>query len=340
MPRTRVACFGELLLRLGAPGHELLLQSPRLDVHIGGAEANVGVSLAHFGHEVRMLGTVADNPLGAAAAGQLRRHGLDTARLRFAPGRMGLYFLTTGAGHRPSEVVYDRADSAFAQAAPGDYDWPRLLEGVEWLHLSGVSPALGADAARTTLEVARAARAMGVRVSFDGNFRPKLWQRWNGDAAGILRELFACADIIFADYRDIGVVLGGEFPQQDVRERVRAAAAQAFAAFPQLRWMACTQRAALSVDHHTLGAMLLGSDGSQAQAPAETLTGIVDRIGGGDAFAAGVLHGLMEGYGADRSVRFGLAAACLKHSIPGDFNPVGVAEVEALIGEARFDVRR
>jgi len=340
MPRTRVACFGELLLRLGAPGHELLLQSPRLDVHIGGAEANVGVSLAHFGHDVAMLGTVADNPLGAAAAGQLRRHGLDTARLRSVPGRMGLYFLTTGAGHRPSEVVYDRADSAFALATPADYDWPRLLEGVDWLHLSGVSPALGPDVAQATLDAARAARAQGVRVSFDGNFRPRLWQRWGGDATAILRELFACADIIFADYRDIGVVLGGEFPQQDVRERVRAAAAQAFAAFPQLRWMACTQRATLSVDHHTLGAMLLGSDGSEAQAPAETLAGIVDRIGGGDAFAAGVLHGLIEGYGVERSVRFGLAAACLKHSIPGDFNPVGVAEVEALIGEGRFDVRR
>jgi len=340
MRRTRVVCFGELLLRLGAPGRELLLQTPRLDVHIGGAEANVGVSLAHFGHEVAMLGTVADNPLGDAAAGELRRHGVDTSGVRRAPGRMGLYFLTTGAGHRASEVVYDRADSAFALADPAAYDWAALLEGADWLHLSGVSPALGPEAARATLDAARQARKQGIRVSFDGNFRPKLWQRWQGDAAGVLRELFACADIIFADYRDIGVVLGGEFPQEDVRERVRAAAAMAFAAFPQLRWMACTQRATLSVDHHSLGAMLLGSDGTEAQAPAEAVTGIVDRIGGGDAFAAGVLHGLIEGRGAEDAVRFGLAAACLKHTIPGDFNPVSVGEVESLIGEGRFDVRR
>jgi len=340
MRRTRVVCFGELLLRLGAPGRELLLQSPRLDVHIGGAEANVGVSLAHFGHEVAMIGAVADNPLGVAATGELRRHGVDTSRVRAVPGRMGLYFLTTGAGHRASEVVYDRAQSAFELASPQDYDWPALLAGADWLHLSGVSPALGPDAAQATLDAARAARAQGTRVSFDGNFRPKLWQRWGGDATAILRELFACADIVFADYRDIGVVLGGEFPQEDVRERVRAAAAQAFAAFPQLRWMACTQRATLSVDHHSLGAMLLGSDGTEASAPAESVTGIVDRIGGGDAFAAGVLHGLIEGRGADAAVRFGLAAACLKHTIPGDFNPVSVGEVEALIGEGRFDVRR
>lgn len=174
MSRARILCFGELLLRLGAPGHALLLQQPRLDVHCGGAEANVGVSLAHFGHEVAMVSTVADNPLGAAVLGELRRHAVDTRHVRRVDGRMGLYFLTTGAIHRPSEVIYDRADSAFALAPADAYDWPRLLEGVQWLHLSGVSPALGADVAQATLAAARAARAAGVKVSFDGNYRPKL----------------------------------------------------------------------------------------------------------------------------------------------------------------------
>ncbi|MEE7546987.1 sugar kinase, partial [Xanthomonas sp. Kuri4-1] len=175
---------------------------------------------------------------------------------------------------------------------------------------------------------------------FDGNFRPRLWQRWGGDAAGVLRELFACADVVFADHRDIGVVLGGSFEQPTLAERVRAAAQQAFAAFPQLQRMACTQRTTHSVDHHGLGAMLLDRDGGCAVAPEEALTAVVDRIGGGDAFAAGVLHGLIEGWDAEATVRFGLAAGCLKHSIPGDFNPVSVAEVQALVGEARFDVRR
>lgn len=338
---SRVVCFGELLLRMGAPGNELLLQSPRLDVFVGGAEANVGVSLAHFGHDVTMASTVVDNPLGAHALGELRRHGVDTRGVRRkAEGRMGLYFLTTGAVQRASEVVYDRADSTFAQSTAADYDWPALLEGADWLHLSGVSPALGADVAMATLAAARAARAQGVKVSFDGNFRPKLWQRWGGDAKGILRELFAQADIVFADYRDIEVILGAPFTQHEVVARVEAAAAAAFEAFPQLQWMACTQRQALSVDHHALGALLIGRDGTRAQAPVRQLQGIVDRIGGGDAFAAGILHGIMQGLDADATVRFGLAAGGLKHSIPGDFNPVSEADVLALVGEERFDVRR
>ncbi|MEA5125355.1 sugar kinase [Xanthomonas floridensis] len=340
MSRARILCFGELLLRLGAPGHELLLQQPRLDVHCGGAEANVGVSLAHFGHDVAMVSTVADNPLGAAVLGELRRHDVDTRQVRRVDGRMGLYFLTTGAIHRPSEVVYDRADSAFALAPADAYDWPALLEGAQWLHLSGVSPALGADVAQATLAAARAARAAGVKVSFDGNYRPKLWQRWQGDARGILHQLFDCADVVFADYRDIGVVLGGEFPQDTLEARVEAAAQQAFAAFPQLQLMACTQRVAHNVDHHSLGALLVPRSGAVARAPSEELTPIIDRIGGGDAFAAGVLHGLIEGWSLDDTVRFGLAAGCLKHSIPGDFNPLSVADVQACVGDARFDVRR
>ncbi|KQQ82549.1 2-keto-3-deoxygluconate kinase [Xanthomonas sp. Leaf131] len=340
MSRARILCFGELLLRLGAPGHALLLQQPQLDVHCGGAEANVGVSLAHFGHEVAMVSTVADNPLGAAVLGELRRHDVDTRNVRRVDGRMGLYFLTTGAIHRPSEVVYDRADSAFALAPADAYDWPRLLEGAQWLHLSGVSPALGADVAQATLAAARAARAAGVKVSFDGNYRPKLWQRWQGDARGILHQLFECADVVFADYRDIGVVLGGEFPQDTLEARVEAAAKQAFAAFPQLQLMACTQRVAHNVDHHSLGAMLVPRDGEVARAPSEELTPIIDRIGGGDAFAAGVLHGLIEGWSLEDTVRFGLAAGCLKHSIPGDFNPISVADVQACVGDARFDVKR
>jgi len=161
-----------------------------------------------------------------------------------------------------------------------------------------------------------------------------------GRCPGILRQLFACADLIFADYRDIGVVLGGEFEQAAVRERVDAAAAQAFAAFPRLQWMACTQRTPHSVDNHALGAMLVGRDGTRAVAPTREMIGIVDRIGGGDAFAAGILHGMMRGFAPEAIVRFGLAAACLKHSIPGDFNPVSEADVMALTGEERFDVRR
>ncbi|KAF1013271.1 MAG: 2-dehydro-3-deoxygluconokinase [Stenotrophomonas maltophilia] len=308
---------------------------------MGGAEVNVAVSLAHFGHDVAMVSTVPGNALGAHALGELRRHGVDTRAVReLADGRMGLYFLTTGAVQRASEVVYDRAGSAFACSRAEDHDWPVLLQGAQWLHLSGISPALGPEVAAATLAAARAARACGVRVSFDGNFRPALWQRWGGDAQAILHDLFAQADIVFADHRDIAVILGQRFEQADAVARVEAAAAAAFAAFPQLQWMACTQRQTVSVDHHLLGALLLGRDGTRAQAPVRTLQGIVDRGGGGDAFAAGILHGILSGFDAEASVRFGLAAVGLKHSIPGDFNLVSEADVLALVGEERFDVRR
>lgn len=336
----KVVCFGELLLRLGAPGRETLLQSPALEVHVGGAEANVAVSLARFGHAARMVGVVADNPLGQAAAGELRRQGVDTAAVQLSPGRMGLYFLTTGAVHRPSQVLYDRAGSAFAVAGGGRHDWPALLAGADWLHVSGVTPALGAEAARGTLEAMRAARAAGVKVSFDGNYRPQLWQAWDGDAATLLRGLMAEADLMFASHRDIEVVLGRTFDGGTAQERFAAGAQAAFAAFPNLRQMAATVRIQRSVDHHALLAVTLRRDGRPQGTPEYEIPGIVDRIGTGDAFAAGVLHGVMSGHADADALHFGLAAGCLKHSLPGDFSTLGIADVEGFLAQAGFDVRR
>ena len=335
--KQRVVCFGELLLRLAAPGRERLLQTSRLEVDIGGAEANVAVSLARFGHAAAMVSTVAANALGEAAAGELRRHGVDTGGVRSAEGRMGLYFLAHGALQRPSEVLYDRADSAFTRVT--DYDWDRLLEGAGWLHLSGVSPALGDATAAATLAAARAARRRGVKVAFDGNFRGKLWQAWNGDAPAILRQIFAEADLLLADHRDIAVVLGTEV-QAEGEAAVIEAASHAFAAFPQLRWLASTVRKQHSVDWHSLSAVMVARDGESHAAPVYDLHAVVDRIGTGDAFAAGILHGLLSGMAIADTVHFGLAAACLKHSIPGDFNLVARADVEDLVAQAGFGVRR
>ena len=336
----KVVCFGELLLRLGAPGRETLLQSPALEVHVGGAEANVAVSLARFGHAARMVGVVADNALGETAVGELRRHGVDTAAVQRAPGRMGLYFLTTGAIHRPSQVLYDRAGSAFALAGGGRHDWAALLDGADWLHVSGVTPALGADAAQGTREAMRAARAVGVKVSFDGNYRPQLWQAWDGDAPTLLRGLMAEADVMFASHRDMEVVLGRAFEGDTAQERFAAGAQAAFAAFPRLQLMAATVRAQRSVDHHALSAVALRRDGRPQGTPEYEIPGIVDRIGTGDAFAAGVLHGAMSGRTDADALHFGLAAGCLKHSLPGDFSTLGVADVEGFLAQAGFDVRR
>jgi 2-dehydro-3-deoxygluconokinase len=336
----KIVCFGELLLRLGAPGRQVLLQSPVLDVHVGGAEANVAVSLARFGHDARMVGLVADNALGEAALGELRRHRVDTSAVQQTPGRMGLYFLTPGAIQRPSEVLYDRADSAFARAGGGTHDWPVLLAGADWLHVSGVTPALGQRAADGVLAAVKAARATGVHVSFDGNFRPKLWEAWGGDAPSILRGLMAEADVLFASHRDLQVVLGLEFPQATPQERFAAGAGEAFKAFPHLQQMAATVRVQRSVDHHELSGITALRDGSLLTTPSYEVSPIVDRIGTGDAFAAGVLHGGLAGMTSADALHFGVAAACLKHSLPGDFNLVAAADVQAFLGENSLDVKR
>jgi len=338
MSATRFVCFGELLLRLASPGRERLLQSPRLEVQVGGAEANVAVALAQFGHAAALVSTVADNALGAAAVGEVRRHGVDVSRVATGAGRMGLYFLETGAVHRPSQVLYDRADSAFASASPEKYDWPSLLDGANALHVSGVTPAVGANAAAAATAAVRAARARGLSVVFDGNYRSKLWQAWNNNPGPILRDIFASADILFADHRDIAIVLGREFtasPEQSFAD----AAAAAFEAFPQLQRIVSTRRAQHSVDHHELSAVMATRAGT-VTSPAQQVTSIVDRIGAGDAFAAGVLHGLFTGMSDQDSLDFGLAAGCLKHSVPGDFLRHSVAEVTDFLGERRFDVRR
>ena len=333
---SRIVCFGEILWRLSSPAGELLLQSPALSACIGGAEANVAVSLARFGHDAAMVSTVAHNALGLAARDGLRAHGVDTAGVNLAAGRMGLYFLTPGAVLRPSEIIYDRADSAFALAEPGQYDWETLLDGAAWLHVSGVSPAVGDGPARTVLDAMRAARALGVRVSFDGNYRASLWAQQGSDGASVLLALMGNANLAFADQRDIALLLRRpELAQAGARDEAIAAA---FAAFPQLDKLASTVRTQHSVDRHALSAVLHTRSAAIGTRTYE-LSGIVDRIGTGDAFAAGVLHGVEQGWTDQQALDFGLAAATLKHAIAGDFNLASEEQVQAVCTGA-LDVRR
>jgi 2-dehydro-3-deoxygluconokinase len=338
-PAPRVVCLGELLFRLGAPGRELLLQSPRLEVHFGGAEANVAIALARFGHPVAMISVVPDNALGNAARAELRRHGVDVAQVRNGPGRMGLYFLETGAMQRPSEVLYDRAGSAFALVDPQQFDWPSILADSTLLHLSGVTPALGSGPAGLAMNAARSARDAGIDVVFDGNFRQKLWQASGADPRPILHALFDCATTIFADQRDIALVLGTDTEGLAPDAAFAAAAQAAFAAFPRLQRLASTQRSASAADRQRLAASLATRE-RMLTLDAIALDGVVDRIGGGDAFAAGVLHGLLDGRGVDAALRFGLGCACLKHSVPGDSIRFGADAVEAFLRDERVDVRR
>ncbi len=340
MSEGAVVCFGEILIRLSAPDHELLLQSPRLDIHFGGAEANVAVSLSRLGGAARMVSFVPDNGLGRAALDALRRYGVDVGGVRFAPGRLGLYFLTPGAVLRPSEVLYDRAGSAFALAAPDAVDWHEALRGAAVLHLSGVTPALGPNGAAAALRAAKAARGQGVTVSFDGNFRGKLWAAWGGDGPAVLKELLVSADLAFVDDRDIALVLGHKFASTDPSARRREAAREAFAAFPNLTRIASTVRVQHTVNDHELSAVMFTRTGGEFAVPGRSLIGIVDRIGAGDAFAAGLLHGLRMQMSDQDALDFAHAAACLKHAIPGDFNLATETDVRAFLDEDGLDVRR
>lgn len=333
----RVACFGELLLRLAAPGRELPLQTGRLDCHFGGAEANVAVGLARLGHETAMVSRVPANALGDAAAGHLRRYGVDASGVATGPGRMGLYFLAPGAGVRPSNIIYDREGSSFALAGPGDFDWDVLLDGADLLHLSGVTPALGQRSAEAALAAAEAARAKGIMVSFDGNYRAALWGRWDGDPAAILSALVEKADILFGNHRDLALLLGRDFAGEGEARR-REAGEAAFDAFPQLKLIASTARHIADADTHRIAARIDGREGS-AQTEEVAVAGIVDRIGAGDAFAAGVLHGMRVGLDLAAIVHAGLALTCLKHSLPGDASLFGVRDIEAFLAGER-DVRR
>ncbi|WP_291201335.1 sugar kinase [Hyphomonas sp.] len=330
---ARVVCFGELLLRFTAPGSERLLQSHAFDVCVGGAEANVAVSLANFGHDVAFASVVAANPLGSAALGELRRHNVATGHVLRSSKRMGLYFLEPGAVRRPSGITYDRAGSAFAEAAPNALDWADIFPGTDLFHISGVTPAIGPNAAEAAIRAVKAANAAGVPVSFDGNYRALLWEAWDGDGPAILREILASATYAFINERDIALILKARFESRE------GAFEAAFAAFPRLRTIAATTRQQSSVEDQAIAGELVTRDARRIS-PVHELPGVIDRIGGGDAFAAGALHGLITGRDQQYTIDFAVAAGALKHSIPGDFNRVSVAEVEAAMAGGSLDVRR
>jgi 2-dehydro-3-deoxygluconokinase len=335
----RIVCFGELLLRLSAPGRELLFQSGQLDARFGGAEANVAASLAILGHASSMVSALPDHAVGHACAGELRRHGVDISGIHFGTGRMGLYFLTPGAMQRPAEVIYDRADSVFAHTPAAAWDWPTLLQGAHWLHLSGINLALGEHSAQTALDAMRAARAAGVAISFDCNYRSKLWGGRSGKAPRLLREVLAEADLLFGNERDIALVLDANFRQTDGEQRFLAASQLAFGNFPRLRWMAATERQAPDAGTHELRGHLATRE-HVLTTRAHRLSGIVDRIGSGDAFAAGLLHGLATGMHEPAMLDFAVAAACLKHSVPGDVNLLREADMLEFLAQEGRDVKR
>jgi 2-dehydro-3-deoxygluconokinase len=336
--KTSIVCFGELLVRLSAPGRELLLQRPTLQVHIGGAEANVAVSLRQLGHRTGVVSAVPDNTLGHACIAELRKHNVETTGVQLLPGRMGLYFLTHGAGHRPAEVLYDRADSSFAKATRA-FDWPALLADAQWLHISGITPAVSASAAESAKSAMLAARSLGIKVSFDCNFRARLWGSRASEAPTILRELASYADLLFGDQRDVAFIFGTDFTRIPKEQHSQAAATVAFKEFPNLQWIASTIRNRETMDNQELAGLLHTRTGTYTSR-FFALSGIVDRIGSGDAFAAGVIDQILKQAPPQAIAEFACAAATLKHSIPGDFNLSSREDIQALLAEQSTDVRR
>lgn len=311
-----VTCFGELLLRLTPPGAQLLSRADSLDMVVGGAEANVAVALSSLGHSVRFVGLVSDNSLGERAVRELRAASVDTGFLARSAGRMGFYFMESGAGQRPAAITYDRAVSAFAEALPEHIDFAGAIEGARLLHTGGITPATGQRGVALARAAQDAAMAAGVPICFDGNWRGQLWSRWDSNPAAILRDLVADATILIGNHRDISLLLGEEF-SGDGPDRRREAAEAAFAAFPKLQLIASTARHIVNHDDHRIAARVDARD-SHHQTDELYVTGIIERIGTGDAFAAGVLHGWLEGGDVQAMAENGLAMTALKHTLPGD----------------------
>lgn len=332
-----ITCFGEILLRLCPSGPQLLVQAASLDVVVGGAEANVASALASLGHDVRFAGLLADNPLGDKALAALRASGIDTRFVARAAGRMGLYFLEAGSGPRPAAITYDRAGSAFALADHAQVDFVGALAGARLLHCGGITPALGPRGVALAKAAQTAAQAAGVPICFDGNYRAQLWDAWDSDPRAILSELVSEATILIGNHRDISLLLGRAFSGEGEHRR-REAAEAAFAAFPKLELIASTARHLVTSDHHRIAARV-DNRARGYQTEEIDVTGIVDRIGTGDAFAAGVIDGWLAGGELAVMAQRGLALAALKHTIPGDMCLVDRRMLESFSASAG-DVRR
>ena len=327
--------FGEIMLRLKSPGLERFFQSPMLEATFGGGEANVAVSLANYGEDVGFLSVLPKNAIGDECIKELRRFGVDTSRVVRGGERLGIYFLETGANQRPSKVVYDRAYSAIAMAKPGDIDWEKTFAGVEWFHITGITPAISESAMELSLESVKEAKKRGITVSCDLNYRKNLW-KYGKKASEVMRELAKYVDVAIANEEDVQKSLeittdvNVESGELD-RSKYKALGDKVLAAYPDMKMIAITLRESKSADWNGWAACLNDREHFYESKRYE-IRDIIDRVGGGDSFAGGLIYGLNNYEGRQQAVEFAVAASCLKHSIDGDFNRVDVDEVEKLMG--------
>lgn len=329
----KVVTFGELMLRLAPNGYYRFFQDDQLQATFGGGEANVAVSLANYGMDASFVTKLPTHAIGQAAVNSLRKYGVDTSKIVRGGDRVGIYFLEKGASQRGSVCIYDRAHSAIQEAAPSDFDWDAIFEGVDWFHFTGITPALGENLVEICREACKAAKAHGVKISCDLNYRGKLWTREQARAA--MTDLCQYVDVCISNEEDAKDVFGIEAENTDIyggklnKEGYKSVAKQLADKFG-FEKVAITLRTSISANDNDWAAMLY--DGENYCFSKEYHLHIVDRVGGGDSFGGGLIYALLSGKNTQDAVEFAVAASALKHSIEGDYNLVTVSEVEKLAG--------
>jgi len=328
---NKIVTFGEVMLRLAPEGYLRFVQSDKFQATFGGAEANVCVSLANYGENAVFVTKLPSHEIGQMAVNSLRKFGVNTSEIVRGGNRVGIYYCEKGASQRPSKVVYDRAGASIAEAKSSDFDWAKILEGATWFHVTGITPALSESMAEITIEACKKAREMGITVSTDLNYRKKLWSR--EAACKTMTEVCKNVDYCIANEEDAKDVFGIEAKNTNIesgkldREGYISVAQQLTERFG-FKGVAITLRESLSANDNNWSAMLY--TGGETYFSKKYAMHIVDRVGGGDSFGAGLIYSLSNGYEPQAAIEFAVAASCLKHSIEGDYNMVSVAEVESL----------
>jgi len=327
--------FGEIMLRLKPPGVERFFQSPLLEATFGGGEANVAVSLSNFGCDSAYITVLPENILGDSCIQELRRWGVDVSRIRRGSGRLGVYYLENGANQLPSKVVYDRSYSAMALAKPGDIDWDAAFTGIDWFHITGITPAISATAMELSLESVKEAKKRDITVSCDLNFRNNLW-KYGKTAPEVMTVLAEHVDVAIANEEDVqkslGITIDVEVEHGSLdRAKYKALSDEVLKRYPNMKMIAITLRESKSADSNGWAACLNDRKAFYESKYYE-INDIIDRVGGGDSFSAGFIYGLNNYDNHQQALEFAVAASCLKHSISGDFNRVSVSDVEKLMG--------
>jgi 2-dehydro-3-deoxygluconokinase len=330
---AKVVCFGEIMLRLQPPGLQRYEQATTFEAVYGGGEANVTVSLANYGEDAVFVTKVPDNPIGQTAINEMRRYGVDTKYMIKGGSRLGIYFCEKGASQRPSKVVYDRAHSAIATAKREDFNWDEIFEDVTWFHFTGITPALGDNVAECVMDACKAAKAKGITVSCDLNFRKNLWT--SEKAGSVMSQFMPYVDVCIANEEDAEKVFGIKAAQTDIEggklshEGYKGVAKELKKRF-NFSAVAITLRGSISASDNNWAAMLYKDD--EFYFSKNYAIHIVDRVGGGDSFGGGLTYAMMNKYSNQDALEFAVAASCLKHTIEGDHNHVSVSEVKTLMG--------